>query len=411
MATNPTSRVIIPNPAATSTQAEPKPSRYASYQADVTADIMACVEGMSCQPILFIGSGVSRRYFDAPSWDELLTHLATECPLIDKEYAFYKQSLRSPLLIGREFAKKFQEWAWSSGRSQFPTELFDQSVPESAYLKHRITQYLVGLTPTSLKDVKASLMKKELTALQAIRPHAIITTNYDQFLELVFPEYMPVVGQQIIRGHALSVGEIFKIHGCVSAPSSLVVTQDDCDDFAKRKKYLSAKLLTFFTEHPLVFVGNGAGDPNIKAILSDIDEALPETGGIIDNVYIIEWRPGTPSENPTRERLIEIEGAKGVRVKAIDTPDFVWPFEAFGTTNFNPRVSAKLLRALMVRSYELVRTDIPRKTVHANFEMLEHAVETSAEFAKLFGISTIADPSVISARYPHILRRSQTISA
>ena len=184
----------------------------------------------------------------------------------------------------------------------------------------------------------------------------------------------------------------------------MVFTQDDYNDFAKRKKYLSAKLLTFFTEHPLVFIGYGAGDPNIKAILSDIDEALPETGGVIGNVYIIEWRPGTINENPARERLIEIEGAKGVRVKAIETPDFAWPLEAFGTTNFNPKVSAKLLRALMVRSYELVRTDIPRKTVHADFEMLEHAIETSAEFAKLFGISTIADPSVISARYPHILK-------
>ena len=104
-----------------------------------------------------------------------------------------------------------------------------------------------------------------------------------------------------------------------------------------------------------------------------------------------------------RERLVAIGGNKGVRIKAIETADFGWPFEALGSTNFNPKVSAKTLRALMARSYELVRTDIPRRTVEADFSMLEHALGSSSEFAKLFGISTITDPSMISAKYPYTL--------
>ena len=35
--------------------------------------------------------------------------------------------------------------------------------------------------------------------------------------------------------------------------------------------------------------------------------------------------------------------------------------------------------------------------------MLEHAVEDANEFAKLFGITTIADPSTIGANYPYTL--------
>lgn len=202
----------------------------------------------------------------------------------------------------------------------------------------------------------------------------------------------------------MSIGEIFKIHGCTSRPESLVFTQDDYDDFITRKKYLSAKLLTFFSEHPLVFVGYSANDPNIQAILADIDEALPGFGGVIPNVYVLEWRSKIdPADMPAREKLIAIGGNKGIRIKAIETTEFGWPFEALGSTNFNPKVSAKTLRALMARSYELVRTDIPRKTVDANFEMLEHALGSPAEFAKLFGISTISDPSVISARFPYTL--------
>jgi hypothetical protein len=69
-----------------------------------------------------------------------------------------------------------------------------------------------------------------------------VTTNYDQFLELVFPEYTPIVGQQIIQAGSISVGEIFKIHGCVSDPVSLIFTAKDYAEFLRRKKYLSAKL-------------------------------------------------------------------------------------------------------------------------------------------------------------------------
>lgn len=379
-------------------------TRYAAYQAEMTADIAGCLESMSCQPILFAGSGLSRRYFGGPSWDELLAYLAKLCPVIDRDYAYYKQTLVSPLVIGEEFARKYQEWAWASGRGEFPSDLFNAGLPANIYIKQKISEHLSRLIPSSLDAVTDPDLKRELSALQNIRPHAVITTNYDQFLETLFPEYTPVIGQQIIKGRTVSVGELFKIHGCISEPESLVFTSADYDDFMRRKKYLSAKLLTFFTEHPLIFVGYGAGDPNIKAILSDIDEVLSENGSAIPNVYIVEWRPGVGSvSTPARERLVAVEGAKGVRIKAIETEDFAWVFEAFGVHNNHPQVNPKLLRTLMVRSYELVRTDIPKKTVQADFQMLEHAVDSQKDFAKLFGISTIADPSVISAQYPYTL--------
>src|SRR6266436_6416950 len=53
-----------------------------AYRAEITADIESCVSQMGCQPILFVGSGLSKRYFAGPSWDELLATLAKECPLI-----------------------------------------------------------------------------------------------------------------------------------------------------------------------------------------------------------------------------------------------------------------------------------------------------------------------------------------
>ncbi len=346
--------------------------RYAQYIKDVTAEIANCVQTSACQPILFIGSGLSRRYFAGPSWDELLIQLAKTCPNVDKDYAYYKQSLGSTLLVGEEFAKRYQEWAWSKGKNQFPAELFNENVNPGAYIKFKIAEHLRSLTPKTLGGVSGAL-KKEIEALRKIRPHVIITTNYDQFIELLFPDYQPIIGQQIIRGSAISVGEIFKIHGCVSAPDSLVFTDTDYREFIKKKKYLSAKLLTYFSEHPLLFVGYGAGDPNIRAILSDIDEALPVAGGVISNVFIAEWQQTIPPTTyPAREKLIAIEDSRSVRINGIETSDFTWIFEALGSQQALDGVSPKVLWSLLSRSYQLVRHDIPRTTFQADFQMLEH---------------------------------------
>lgn len=377
------------------------------YRSQIKADIAACLSTMSCQPILFAGSGLSRRYFSAPSWDELLAALAKNCPLIDKDYAYYKQTLRSQLAVGQEFARLYQQWAWDKGKNQFPADMFSDAVHEEAYIKYAIAQHLIGMTPKDLSSVAHPVLKAELAALKSIKPHAVITTNYDRFLELVFPEYQPVVGQQIIQGSQILFGEVFKIHGCVSDHSSLVFTQRDYDEFLRKKKYLSAKLLTYFSEHPLLFVGYSATDPNVQAILSDIDECLPHAGpagAAIPNIYILEWRKDMPAGYaPAREKLIAIEGGRSIRIKAIETDDFRWVFEAFGAHQPINGVSPKVLRALLHRSYDLVRHDIPRQTVHANFEMLERAVSSGSDFARLFGITTISKPSSNAADYPHLL--------
>lgn len=377
------------------------------YREQVTADVEALVARMCCQPILFVGSGLSKRYISGPSWDELLANLAKRCPLIDKDYAFYKQTLKQPLAIGEEFARIYQRWAWDKGKNQFPADLFQDDVSEQAYIKYTIAQHLASLTPSALSDIADKATQAEIAALQRIRPYAVITTNYDRFLELVFPEYQPVIGQNIIHGTQVLFGEIFKIHGCVSEYNSLVFTQSDFDEFIRKKKYLGAKLLTYFSEHPLLFVGYSASDPNIRAILSDIDECIPRHGSpgtVVPNIYILEWQAAAASDYiPGREKLIEIDGGRSVRIKAIEMDEFGWVFSAFGNHQPLNAVSPKVLRALLHRSYDLVRHDIPRQKVEADFEMLERAVKTESAFAKLFGITTVNMASSNTANYPHTL--------
>lgn len=378
-----------------------KPARYERYIEEISEDITNIVEEFGCQPILFVGSGLTKRYMGAPNWEELLAYLADGCSAIDKGLGFYKQSLKSPILIGEEFAKKYQEWAWDTGHNEFPEDMFGDSTGAQAYIKYKISQYLKALTPGTTAQFRAEY-QHELEALSKIKPHALITTNYDEMLEMVFPDHQRIIGQQILKGQQVCVGEIYKIHGCVTDHDSLVFTAADYDEFAKKKKFLSAKLLTFFNEHPLIFIGYNAGDPNIRAILSDIDQALPEKGGVIPNVYILQWNSKVDADSwPARDKVIQTEEDRNVRVKLIEASDFKWVFDAFAANPSLNHVNPRVLRSLVARSYELVRHDIPKSTIEADFKMLNSAVESSESFAKLFGIATINTYSTAGAQHPY----------
>lgn len=55
-----------------------------------------------------------------------------------------------------------------------------------------------------------------------------------------------------------------------------MLTSADYTEFAQKRKYLSAKLLTLFVEYPVIFLGYSIQDENIRSILGDICECLPD---------------------------------------------------------------------------------------------------------------------------------------
>lgn len=378
-----------------------KLSKYEQYKQETCDDIAETVQHMGCQPILFIGSGISKRYFSAPNWEELLSEIGHICPHIDKGFAYYKQSFKTMPRIGSEFSRHFQEWAWGTGKNQFDENMFLDEVGQQDYFKSKVAEFLVSITPNEVGDLREE-HKNEISALMSIKPHSIITTNYDSLVEVLFPEHKTIVGQQMLTGAQIYMGEIFKIHGCVSDPKGMVITEEDYDKFDKSKKFLSAKLLTFFNEHPLIFIGYSANDANIQGILTDIDQALPQQGDIIPNIYILEWDPNlTENSSPARDRIIPTEGGRTVRVKLIRASDFTWVFDAFAANPVMKNVDPRLLRALIARSYTLVRRDIPRMKADADFATLEKAVKDDASFANLFGIAEFTDSTASTLQYPY----------
>jgi hypothetical protein len=125
---------------------------------------------------------------------------------------------------------------------------------------------------------------------------------------------------------------------------------------------------------------------------------------LVPNIYILEWNDKLDENSyPARDKVISVAPDINIRIKSISASSFEWVFKAFGQAGNLEKINTKLLRALMARSVELIRSDIPKKHVEINFEQLEHAVESGEAFAKLFGVTSIANPSQVNLDYKYAL--------
>jgi hypothetical protein len=362
---------------------------YTEYQNRIQEDIRDCVNLYNTQPVIFAGAGLSKRYFSGPSWDELLEWLS-EFNAIEQDIEFHLQDKNNDEpLIGSEFAQKFKNWAWEN-KDEFQPWLFTREAPEDIYIKYKISDYFRERTPSKIEDADSQFID-EINLLQNIQPHAVITTNYDKFLERVFPDYFPVIGERIVNEPYSYIGEIYKIHGCISKPSELVLTKEDYQTFMNERRYLSAKLLTYFTEHPVLIVGYEPSDENVKRILRDVK--MISSSNDRSNIYIVDYQRDIPeSGNFDQERLIDVGEGEQMIINYICANDFEWIYDAFSEGGEISGVNIKLLRRLMNNTYEIVSEDAPKREI--NFEQLQASSENRNQLATLFGITPLGESGV-----------------
>ncbi|MCM3311996.1 SIR2 family protein [Psychrobacillus sp. MER TA 17] len=226
-------------------------------------------------PIMFVGSGISKRYTTNDfNWEQLLVRCIQE---YDKspinKYKWYKQKIISDKnldpksyalyeniggLIERDFNLAFFE-------NKINTFEYNGDVsPLKVFISNILKEY----------SIKGE-MSHELQALKELSDKmlTVITTNYDTFLEdEIFNNHDTLVKQQMFTGSEL--GTIFKLHGCVTDPSSIILTKNDYSHFKKKSKVLSAKVISLFAENPVIFLGYSVTDENVRNFLSDIYSCL-----------------------------------------------------------------------------------------------------------------------------------------
>ncbi|WP_432457967.1 SIR2 family protein [Cellulomonas iranensis] len=309
-------------------------------------------------PVLFVGSGLSRRYLGSPDWDGLLEHFASLTPRSIAYYRGLAGSDRPKIasLIAEEFYRVwFADYAYKESRLAYEAEVQDVADP----LKYEIAQYVANL------DVAAGdVAERELEALSRIHANAVITTNWDTLLEDRLPELEVFVGQQdVLFATTQAVGEIYKIHGSATDPKSIVVTSDDYDRYWDGNPYLIAKLLTMLVEHPVLFLGYSLSDAHINRMLANLITCLTseQIEVLNDRLVFVRRAPDTATASVLQRGSITV-GEHTLSIREFVCADFGELFTMLG--DLPERFPAKLLRRLRQSVYELTFSTEPSGRVH-----------------------------------------------
>lgn len=301
------------------------------------------------QPFLFVGSGLSKRYMGTEKWDELLNIFCKECSGNDFQYNVYANQVEEKDYYGKQPAiatlleKDYNNTVLTSDRYKGFRENHKVELKNnSSALKIAISEYLF--------HAKYEPANEEILLLRQLGKRSlsgVITTNYDTLLESVFPEYTVYVGQEELLFNNISgIGEIYKIHGAITKPDSMVLTSLDYTEFEENAAYLIAKLLTIFLEYPVVFMGYSLSDRNIRNIFKTIADCLTQEklDQLKDRLIFVEY---SDSEQIS-EFLMQFSNGKSVRMNKIATTDFSKIYKVIGETKskYNPVILRHLRRAI-----------------------------------------------------------------
>jgi len=324
-------------------------------------------------PFLFVGSGISSRYKSVKNWSGLLKHFSSL--IDDSEYTYekYLNKARQQLILqGIELTKNnlftkiadlieidfnnkwFDDPTFAESRSKYKKEIEEGVTP----FKLEVSNYF----KETINNAIPSKYTKEVDLLKEIGKKSIsgiITTNYDMFLESLFPDYNVYIGQEeLLFSVTHGINEIYKIHGCCSNPSSIVINSSDYNNFSKKNAYLAAKLMTIFVEHPIIFLGYSLEDENIQGIIKSIVDCLSEDklNQLRNRLIFVEWK-----EERTNIEIVphsrDFGSGKIISLTKIETDSFE---ELFYTLLENKtRYSTKLIRKIKKDIYHLTLTSEP----------------------------------------------------
>jgi SIR2-like domain len=303
---------------------------------------------------LFVGSGLSRRYLDLETWSDLLRRFC----IGKREFEFYLSTADGQLpKAATALSKDFHKLWWTEPQFAASREIYKTKVTKNSHaLKTEIAQYIRRL---NCEIPETSPNAEEIRLLRKANIDGIITTNWDVLLEGLFPDFKTYIGQDaLLFSSPASIAEIYKIHGCCTEPSSLVLTTADYQNFNKKNPYLAAKLLTLFTEHPVIFLGYSLSDPNITAILASLVRCLGQAHveKLQDRLIFVEWSPKSaePSFVKTFIKLDEFQ----VPITAIKTSSFIPVYESLLTKK--RKLPLRILRYCKEQIYELVKGNDPK---------------------------------------------------
>ena len=311
-------------------------------------DIEDFISEFRNHPVLFMGTGISLRYYDnSYTWDGLLAHISEELSGDKEKYLDIKSKCEREggydyAKIASELEKRFNEVLEIDRYGKF-SKVNDEFY-KGMTLGKNISRFKIYLSQLLSGLNERPGVEHEINCLKSACKNvsSIITTNYDRFCESNL-DFTPLVGNDILLSSPY--GSIYKIHGCVTQPERVIITTTDYERFNNKYELIRAQLLSIFMHNPIVFLGYSISDENIKSILrtifSYVDVNSPEAEKVKDNFLLVEYEPGSNSREVV-EHDIDIEGISIIRINKIKTDDFSIVYESI--SNLSLPVSAMDVR-------------------------------------------------------------------
>jgi len=265
-------------------------------------------------PIVFIGSGISKRYLkNFPTWSSLLQEYWEQIDEPNSIFQFMRELERSE--IPKEISDSEKEFLINVKTASYIQEKFDD-----LFYSGRIS--LSGLTDRDAYSKKISPFKYSIAnrfvnyeikpeMLEEIEEYknflskakVIVTTNYDTLTEKLLSDLSKkptiYIGQKGFFDETYNWAELFKIHGDVSDPSSIVITEEDYNTYDKNSILISAKILVNLIQSPIIFLGYSLSDRNVQKLLVDFAKQLPTDDMRKNNnrITVVEYEQGNHEFN------------------------------------------------------------------------------------------------------------------
>ncbi|WP_017258904.1 SIR2 family protein [Pedobacter arcticus] len=348
-------------------------------------------------PFLFVGSGISIRYYSIPTWMDLLEAFVEdnrEC--FDYKFGYYSSKCSNdPLRIASKLAEEFHEYWWKSEKYNLSREKHQQIAGQDTEIAFKIE--LSNFVERSIKHSEELL--SEIDILSSAVISGILTTNWDDFMQNTFTDFQVEIGQkEAIFADQRAIGELYKIHGCTSKPESLVVTTADYHKFIASNHYLNAKLLTLFAEYPIMFVGYSLSDHNIeliiKNLISCLDKDLFHVEKLKNRLFFVEWQ--TKPCEPSLEHSTYTMASITIPLIKIKVHDYIDVWEVLSQL---PRtLSVKTLRQLQSMVFDFVTTSKPMGKVFVNGIDELDKIENLEVVVGFGNISKLEDKGIIGLK-------------
>ena len=153
---------------------------------------------------------------------------------------------------------------------------------------HNILQKSIDITPTSLKSHQ---LVSEIPQIDII-----ITTNYDRLFEEAYGREISTIINDSQIPLATKRTQLYKIHGDIQFPESIVLTTNDYTDFFRNhNKPMWNKVKTLLAEKTIVFIGYSISDQNIDFLFENV---INDLGSFQKEPYLIA--PNLPRHILTR---------------------------------------------------------------------------------------------------------------